>query len=302
MKAARIHAYGHSDQILVEEVDRPAPAPHELLVKIRDAGVNPVDWKIREGFMAKVAPAQFPLTLGQDFCGEVIALGNGSTGVAIGDVVFGFARGAYAEYAIAAPEQIARKPATVSDAVAAALPTPGLTALQIVMNVVEPQPGQTVLIHGAAGSVGSIATQLCLARSARVIATAAAHDAEYLTMLRVGQVIDYETRRFEHEVKGVDAVIDTVGGDTFVRSLGVLRKDGVIATTVATTDSAKGLPVRAVRVLMSKNGADLAELARLVDQGVVEPRTAHVLPLAAARQAQELIQTGRSAEKLVLET
>jgi NADPH:quinone reductase-like Zn-dependent oxidoreductase len=301
MKAARIHAYGHSDQILVEDVSRPAPGSQEILVRIRDAGVNPVDWKIREGYMAKVAPARFPLTLGQDFCGEVIALGDGASGVAVGDAVYGFARGTYAEYAIALPDEIARKPG-VADEIAAALPTPGLTALQIVAGVVQPSPGQTVLIHGAAGSVGSIATQLCLARGARVIATAAAHDAAYLTLLRVSQVIDYEARRFEHEVRDVDAVVDTVGRDVFERSLGVLRKDGVIVTTVGPTDLAKGKPVRAVHLVMRKDASGLVELARLVDQRVIEPRAAHVLPLDAARQAQELVQTGRSAEKLVLAT
>src|SRR5690349_25067895 len=103
MKAARIHAYGHSDQIFVEDISQPTPGPNEVLVKIRDAGVNPVDWKIREGYMAKAVPRTFPFTLGQDFCGEVLALGSAVRGVQAGDEVYGFANGAYAEYAVVAP-------------------------------------------------------------------------------------------------------------------------------------------------------------------------------------------------------
>jgi NADPH:quinone reductase-like Zn-dependent oxidoreductase len=302
MKAARIHAYGHSDQILVEDISQPAPAPNEVLVKIRDAGVNPVDWKIREGFMARVAPRSFPFTLGQDFCGEVLALGSDVTDCEAGDEVYGFANGAYAEYAVVSPDMFASKPRTVHDTIAAGLPTPGLTALQIVNNVVQPEPGQTILIHGAAGGVGTIATQLCLAKGARVIATASALDIAYLMSLGVAQVIDYKIERFEDKVPEVNAVIDLVGKDTFARSVGVLRDRALLITTVGPIDPAKGHAIRAMKFVMQKNKADLETLARLVDEGVVKPRGTRVLPLDAAREAQELTQTGRAAEKLVLRT
>jgi NADPH:quinone reductase-like Zn-dependent oxidoreductase len=299
MKAVRIHAYGHSDQILVEDVSQPAPAPDEVLVRIRDAGVNPVDWKIREGFMANVAPRTFPFTLGQDLCGEILALGSEVEDVEAGDEVYGFANGAYAEYAVVTPDMVASKPTTIDDAIAATLPTPGLTALQLV-RAVQPARGQTVLIHGAAGAVGSIATQLVLASGARVIGTSAGEDAAYLTSLGVAQVIDYKVQRFEDRVRDADTVIDLVGGDTFARSLGVLREGGFIITTVASTDAAKSRPVRASRIVMKRDKADLEELARLVDRGALEPRPARVLPLAAAREAQELSQSGRSRDKIVL--
>ncbi len=302
MKAVRIHAYGHSDQIHVEEVSQPTPGPRQVLVKIRDAGVNPIDWKIREGYMASAVPRQFPFTLGQDFCGEVLALGSNVTDIEAGDEVYGFANGTYAEYAVATPDLIASKPDTVDDAVAAALPTPGVTALQIVNNIVKPQPNQAILIHGAAGGVGSIATQLCIARGARVIATASIADAAYLTSLGVAEVIDYRSEKFEAKVRDIDAVIDLVGKDTFARSLGVMRGSGLIVTTVGPTEPAKGHPVRAVHIVAKRNQADLEELARLVDEGVVEPRGARVLPLEAAREAQDLSQAGRAPEKLVLDT
>lgn len=300
MKAARIHAYGHSTQILVEDISQPTPGPNEVLVKIRDAGVNPVDWKIREGYLAKAVPRTFPFTLGQDFCGEVLALGSAVTGIEAGDEVYGFANGAYAEYAVVAPDMLASKPATVDDATAAGLPTPGLTALQIVTHHVEPKPGQEILIHGAGGGVGSIATQLCLAAGARVVATAASKDADYLRSLGVAQVIDYKTQRFEEALRALDAVIDLVGGDTFARSIAVLRDDGVLVTTVGPIAPAQGHPIRAVQFVMQKRDADLEQLARLVDQGVVRPRHARVMPLAEAREAQDLNQTGRATEKIVL--
>ena len=300
MKAARIHAYGHSDQIVVEDISQPVPGPREVLVRIRDAGVNPIDWKIREGYMAKVVPRTFPFTLGQDFCGEVLALGSEVTGVEAGDEVYGFANGAYAEYAVVSPHLFTSKPQTVPDTVAAGLPTPGLTALQIT-KVLQPAHGQTILIHGAAGAVGSIATQRCLSKGARVVATASADDAEYLLSLGVEQVIDYKAERFEAKVRNVDAVIDLVGRETFARSLDVLRQDGTIITSVGPTDPAMGKRAHAVQFVMKRNKADLAELARLVDEGVIVPRGARTLPLEAVREAQDLSQTGRAQEKLVLE-
>ncbi len=303
MRAVRIHAYGHSDQVRVEDIPVPSPGPDDVLVRIHAAGINPVDWKIREGFLAKAAPHAFPLTLGQDFAGKVISFGERVTGVEASDTVYGFANGAYAEYAVVSPSMIVSKPRTVDDVTAAELPTPGLTALQIVRDAIQPQQEQTIVIHGGAGGVGSIATQLCLSKGARVIATASSRDAAYLEGLGVIQVIDYESERFEDKVKEVDAVIDLVGGDTLARSLGVIRKGGVVATTVGPLDLADAARrgVRGIQIVMRKNASDLEELARLVDEGVVKPRPARVMALAEARTAQDLNQSGRSSEKLVLE-
>lgn len=301
MKAARIHAYGHSDQIDLEEVARPEPTTTEVLVRIHDAGVNPVDWKIREGYYAQRAPKSLPFTLGQDFCGLALAVGEGVEGLTTGEEIYGFANGTYAEYAIVSSDMFASKPFTTRDALAAALPTPGLTALQLVNEVVQPQRGQRILIHGAAGSVGSIATQLCLANGARVVATASRHDEGYLTALGVEEVIDYRADRFEDVVSGLDAVIDLIGGNTFARTVDIVRPGGVVATTVGPTDAADGKPIRAVQIVMRRNKRDLETLAHLVDTGVIVPRDPDVLPLEAARHAQELSQSGRAPRKIVLE-
>jgi NADPH:quinone reductase-like Zn-dependent oxidoreductase len=295
MKAARIHEYGHSDRIQIDDVLVPAQSSTDVLVRIDAAGVNPVDWKIREGFMAKRGAARaFPFTLGQDFAGQVIAVGEDVTGIEADEEVYGFANGAYAEFAVVSPESIANKPITVDDATAAALPTPGLTALQAV-RAIDPQPGQTVLIHGAAGGVGSIATQLCLARGARVLATASSRDADYLRSLGVAEVIDYKTQRFEDFAHDVDAAIDVVGGETQRRTLAILKPTGKLVSTVGLVDQARG-----IALVMKRNPDDLRELARLVDAGTIKPHGTRVLPLEQASAAQDLNQQGKTSDKLVL--
>jgi NADPH:quinone reductase-like Zn-dependent oxidoreductase len=294
MKAVRIHAYGHSDQLRLEDVEVPQPAGDEILVRISAAGMNPVDWKIREGLLAAAWPTHFPWILGQDFAGEVIAVGEDVTDFEGSESVYGFANGAYAEYSVVSPALIASKPLTVHDTVAAALPTPGLTALQLVRDVVQPRRDDTVLIHGAAGGVGSIAAQLCIARKARVIATASAADAPYLEAMGVARVIDYRAERFEDHARGVTAVIDLVGGETLERSVALVGDGGLVVTTVARITGARGF-------VMRKNAADLRELAALVDAGTVRSRAARILPLADASIAQDLNQQHRTSDKLVLE-
>ena len=212
MKAIRIHTYGDVNTLQLEEAPTLAIESDQLLVRIRDAGVNPIDWKIREGYLKSRMPANFPLTMGQDFAGEVVEQGKDVQSFNIGDRVFGFAQGTYAEYAAAPASTVAVMPRSLTFEVAAALPTAGSTALQIIRDVVKAQSGMTILIHGAAGGVGSFATQVARHLGARVIATATgADDIAYLTSLGVEQVIDFKKERFEEQVHGADAVVDLVG-------------------------------------------------------------------------------------------
>ncbi|HTR56528.1 MAG TPA: NADP-dependent oxidoreductase [Kofleriaceae bacterium] len=302
MKAARIHAYGHSDQIQLEDITIPSPGPDEVLVRISAAGVNPIDWKLREGFMP--GARRLPFTLGQDFAGDVIAVGSNVAMFTASDDVYGFADGAYAQYAVTTPDMISTKPLTVHDAIAASLPTPGLTAMQIVAELErDGQHPRDVLIHGAAGAVGSIAVQLCIAHGMRVTATAAAKDFAYLKQLGVARVIDYKRERFEAAVSGIGAVIDVIGGDTLARSFAVMARGATIVSTVGAIDQAVAAShgVRGIRIVMRKNAADLGELAALVDRGVIKPHALRLMPLAAARQAQDLKQAGTSSELLVLD-
>ena len=302
MKAIRIHEYGDAGTLKLEELPRLPITDDQVLVRIHDAGVNPIDWKIRQGYMKQVMPATFPMTIGQDFAGEVVEIGKNVTEFAAGDRVFGFAQGTYAEYAAAPVLTVARIPSSVDFATAAALPTAGSTALQIIRDVVAAKPGMTVLIHGAAGGVGSYASQIAKNLGARVLGTATGVDVEYLTSLGLAQVIDFKRERFEDKATGLDAVVDLVGGETLARSYGVFKKGGVLVTTVQPIDesAAKRGGIRAVHVIMRRNAADLAELARLVENGALKPRLFKTMDLSQAREAQELSEMGKTQGKVIL--
>lgn len=302
MKAIRIYEYGNADTLKLDEAPQLSIEDDQILVRVRDAGVNPIDWKIRQGYMKQVMPANFPLTLGQDFAGEVVERGKAVDQFAIGNRVFGFAQGTYAEYAAAPISTVAAMPKSMDFATAAALPTAGSTALQIIRDIVKAAPGITVLIHGAAGGVGSFASQIARNMGARVIGTATGPDLDYLKSLHVDEVIDFKRERFEEKAGGVDAVVDLVGGETLARSYAVVKKGGVLVTTVQPVDEsvAKQAGIRAVQMFMKRNAADLAELARLVEKGAVKPRVSQTMELRQAREAQELSETGRAQGKVVL--
>lgn len=302
MKAIRIHEYGDAGTLKLEDIPRLSITEGQILVRIRDVGVNPIDWKIRQGYLKQVMPATFPMTIGQDFAGEVVDVGKTVKQFVAGERVFGFAHGTYAEYAAAPASTVASIPNSMDFATAAALPTAGSTALQIIRDVMNAKSGMSILIHGAAGGVGSYASQIATNLGARVIGTATGADIEYLKSLDVDEVIDYKRERFEDRVTDVDAVVDLVGGETLSRSYALVRKGGVLATTVQPIDesAAKRSGIRAVQVVMKRNAADLAELARLVEKGALKPRLSKTMNLSQAREAQELSEGGKTAGKVIL--
>jgi NADPH:quinone reductase-like Zn-dependent oxidoreductase len=301
IKAIRISQYGGSEQLKYEEGPLPEIGPGHVLAKVRYAGVNPIDWKIREGQMKQFRPASFPLTLGQDFAGEIVAGGSDSGGFRTGERVFGFGDGTYAEFTAAAITYIAPIPEKVDFAVVAALPTPGVTALQAIRDCVQPKPGTRILIHGAAGSVGSLATQIAKRWGAQVIGTASGEDIVYLRALGHVQIVDYKHERFE-SVGQVDAVLDLIGGETATRSFAIVKKGGVMVSTVggANAELAAQAGIRGINLVSKGNTADLAELASLVEHGGVKPRMGEVFRLEQAREAQDAIQGGRAIGKILL--
>lgn len=302
MKVAQIYSYGNSDKIKIENAPRPRAEKNQVLVKIHDAGVNPVDWKIREGFMSPAHPT-FPMTLGHDFAGEVIELGPNVTDFQAGDRIFGFTHGSYAEFAVADVERIALVPDDMDLATAAAIPTPGLTAWQAMTDVAHVRSGQKVLIHGAGGSVGSIAAQIAIWKDARVYAVASSEDRAFLEKLGVEKVIDYKTQHFEELVKDIDLVLDLVGGDTMKRSFEVMKKDAIAISTVGSFKEAEAQSyrVRGVNFVMNQNATDLAEIAELADKKIIQVRVGEILPLAEARHAQDLSQKGHVHGKVVIQ-
>ncbi len=300
MKAIRFHSYGHSDRLQLEDAPPPRLKEGEVLVRVRAAGVNPVDWKIREGALKEVRPQSFPAGVGQDVAGE-IAQAPPSSGFSAPDRVYGLVWGAYAEFAAARPEWLAPMPRSLGFDEAAAVPLAGLTAWQAV-EACAVSPGQRVLIHGAAGGVGSFAAQLCRWKGARVTATASELDFPYLRSLGVEPLIDYRRERFEQRAGEVDAVIDLIGGETLERSYGLVRREGAIVTTLGRIDerACEERGIRGVALFMKADGAQLRELSRLIDEGFLRPRLDRILPLDSARQAQDLSQQGRAHGKIVL--
>jgi len=300
MKAIRIHAYGDASQIKLEDAQRPQLKDNEVLVQIHDAGVNPVDWKIREGL--RKSKSAFPLTLGQDFAGEVMDVGSNVRVFQVGDKVLGVAPGAYAEFAAVPADHIALIPSDMDFKTAAGLPTPAMTAWQAVIDLGQIRKGQKVLVHGAGGSVGSLAMQLAIWRGGQVFVTAGSEDIGYLRDFKVSQIIDYKSQKFEELVKDIDLVIDVIGGETLKKSLSVLKDGGRLITTVGPIPEkeTREKNITAIHFSMKSDGNQLGQLADLVTQGVLELRLGETYPLAKASQAQESVKKGHTHGKVIL--
>lgn len=303
MKAVRIHQYGGPEVLAHVEMKRPTPGPNEVLINVQAASVNPVDWKLRAGYMKDVFPLTFPATLGWDVSGTVEEAGADVTRFKRGDEVYALLEGgAYAEYAAARETVVARKPRTVDHIQAATVPVAGLTAWQALFEVAQLTAGQKVLIHAAAGGVGNFAVQLAKAKGAYVIGTASGKNQAFLRELGVDKAVDYQTTRFEDVAHDVDVVLDTIGGDTQERSFKVLKKGGILVSLVQppSQESAAKYGVRALFYGAHASSSDLAEIAKLIDNGKVKPVVETVLPLAEARRAHELSESGHGRGKIVL--
>ena len=306
MKAVRIHTYGGPEVLKFEDAPRPEPAPGEVLIKVNAAGVNPIDWKIRAGHLKDHRPYVFPLILGWDVSGIIEANGLGGTRFKNSDEVYARSdvarNGAYAEYIVAKQVQVAQKPKLIDHIHAASIPLAALTAWQALFDAAGLSAGQRVLIHGAAGGVGSFAVQLAKWKETHVIGTASARNQAFIQELGADESIDYTKTRFDDVVRDVDVVFDTVAGETQTRSWKVLKKGGILVS-IASPPSAEDAGKNGVRqafVFMVPNASQLAEIAKLVDSGKLKPVVETVLPLSDARRAHELSQTGHTRGKIVL--
>ncbi|MDI1443034.1 NADP-dependent oxidoreductase [Polyangium sp. 6x1] len=306
MKAVRLHAFTGIDDLRYEDAPRPRPKPGEILIRVHAAAVNPVDIAVAAGRMQERIPSTLPLILGWDVSGVVEEIGEGATRFQRGDAVFAYLSGgrdgAFAEYVTANEADVLPKPKTVDHVHAAAIPLTGVTAWKSLVETANLSAGQTVLIHGGSGGVGTMAVQIAKARGARVIATASAKNLEHLRSIGADQVIDYQATRFEDVVKDVDVVLDTVGKDTQERSYKVLKKGGLLVVIVGkpSPEKAQEFGVRAVRVGAGPNAAQLAEVARLVDEGRIRPVVSEIFPLQDTRRALEQIKTGHTRGKAVI--
>ncbi len=307
MKAVSIYSYGGPEVLVCEDAPRPHPGAGEVLVRIHAAGINPVDWKIREGKLKDMLHHTFPLVLGWDFSGVVETMGAATTRLKVGDDVYSrpdVARdGAYAEFIVVKETELALKPKSIDHIHAAALPLAGLTAWQALFDAAGLVAGQRVLIHAAAGGVGHLAVQLAKWKGAHVSGTASARNHDFVRQLGADVVVDHHAVRFEKAVEPVDVVFDTVGGETQDRSWDVLKPGGILVsiTTPPSAEIARARGLRQAFVFTQPNAAQLTELAQLTDAGKLKVCVETVLPLFEAKRGQELSEHGHSRGKIVLQ-
>jgi NADPH:quinone reductase-like Zn-dependent oxidoreductase len=306
MKAVCIYGYGGPEVLVYEDAPCPRPRDGEVLVRVHAAGINPVDWKVREGQFKDMIPVSLPLVLGWDVSGVVESVGAGVTRLAAGDEVFSrpdMSRdGAYAEYIVIAESEVALKPKSIDHVHAAAMPMAGLTAWQALFDAAGLCAGQRVLIHGAAGGVGHLAIQLAKFRGAYVICNASEHQHLFVRELGADRIVDYDTECFEDVLEPVDVVFDTIGGDVQERSWKVLKRGGMLVSIVAppSAETAAKHGVRQAFVMSQANAGQLAEIAKLADAEKLKVIVETVLPLADATRGQELSERGHTRGKIVL--
>jgi NADPH:quinone reductase-like Zn-dependent oxidoreductase len=284
MKAIVIHNFGGIDELRLEEVPIPQAGPGQVLVRVRAAGVGPWDALVRTGQSG--LPQPLPLTPGSDIAGVVEGTGEEIFGVTNPSFT-----GGYAEYALAANDSIAAKPSSLNFVEAASAPVVAVTAWQMLFDRAKIERGQSVLVQGAAGNVGAYVVALAHWAGARAIAVADACDAAYLRGLGAEKTIDYHDQRFEDEAANVDAVIDTVGGETQARSFAVLRRGGVIVSSVSqpSPELAERYGVRGDYFIVAVRRPQLERIAQLFEGGVLKADIGVVLPLSDARRAHEML-------------
>jgi NADPH:quinone reductase-like Zn-dependent oxidoreductase len=305
MKAACIREFGPPSVIIIDDLRRPKPSSGQLLVRAVGAGVGHWDALVREG--KSELKQRLPLILGSELSGIVEAVGEGVANFKPGDEVYGATNGmftgAYVEYSLASYGMMAAKPKKLTHIEAASSPIGAVTAWQMLFEYGGAAAGQTVLIHGAAGNVGAYAVQLARHAGLRIVATANTTDLEYVKTLGAEQVVDYRTTRFEDVVSGVDVVLDTVGGDTQHRSLGVLKRNGILVSVVSKIpeEAQKQFGVRAAFFYVEVTTGRLNKITELFDNETLTPQVGTVLPLEDARAAHELLGASHKRGKIVLQ-
>jgi NADPH:quinone reductase-like Zn-dependent oxidoreductase len=303
-RALRIHAYGGPEGLKLDEIPVPIPAAGQVLVQVKAAGVNGLDWKIREGFVRDAFPLALPAVLGIELAGMVIQTGPDVSRLTVGDRVMGSlgGLGAYADYVAIDEAKLSLTPEPLTDVAAAALPVATLTAWQALRADGEIKPGHRVLIHGAAGGVGGFAVQFAKAAGATVFATASGTSREHVLSLGADTVIDRSADRFEDRAKNIELVLDLVGGETLDRSWQILTPDGVIVSTAAPDVAARAPTGRRGRWFMMQGDPQrLRAIADAVISGTVRSTIAEVTGFAGPAAAIERNQRGHAPGKMVLD-
>jgi NADPH:quinone reductase-like Zn-dependent oxidoreductase len=304
MKAVVAHEYGKPEVLKFEQVPRPEPNEDQALVRVIASGVNPADPLTLSGKYASEWGTRLPLIPGYEIAGIVEKTGAKIKNLKVGDAVYGYPTfgGGWADYVAVKEWEVAAKPKSLNFVEAGAVPMGALTAWQSLVNAAHLQPGQTILIHGGSGGVGSFAVQIAKARGARVIATASTANQDLLKQLGADVAIDYTKQKFEDVAKDVDAVLDPIGKDTLARSYDVVKKGGIVLSLVGGLDRAE-LEKRGIRgasVWVRPDAGDLGQIAQMIDGGKIKPIVTKILPLGEAIAAQEQAETHHTRGKIVL--
>ena len=308
MKAVAIERYGGPDVLQLRELPMPELREHDLLIEVHAASVNPVDWKIREGYLEGLLNHQFPLILGWDVAGVVAETGPGATRFKRGDEVFSRTdisrNGTYAEYVAVDEKYVAMKPVNLSFEEAASIPLVGLTTWQALVDYAGMKKNDKVLIHAGAGGVGTFAIQLAKSKGCRVATTCSTNHVDFLKSLGADHVVDYTKSDFSIELHGYDIVFDTVGGETYRKSFKVLnQQQGVMISILQQPDHelAESTGVRTGYLFMQPNGEHLAQIGKLLESGKIKPVVGGVLPLADVRKAHDMSQSRHVLGKIILQ-
>jgi NADPH:quinone reductase-like Zn-dependent oxidoreductase len=297
MRAVVLHETGGPEVLRYEEIERPEPGQGEVLIRVRAASVNPIDWKYRRG----MAQRELPAVLGNEVSGQVE--GSRADGFTEGEEVFGWAAsGGYAEFATAAAGAIAKKPAGVTHEQATAIPVGGTTSWQALFDAGGLQRGQTALVAGAAGGVGHFGVQFAKRAGARVIGTGSSRNRDFVLGLGADQYVDYTQQEVAEAVSDVDVALDTVGGETTASLVPTVREGGVLVTIAGAPpeEAARERGARAELLVSSPNAELLVRIAEMVASDEVHVEIAEVLPLTEAARAQELSESGHTRGKIVL--
>lgn len=302
MKAAQL-IKNNGSQAVVQDVGKPQVAKGKVLVEVHEAGVNPFDWKVRDGGMPTT------VTLGGDFAGKVVEVGPGVEGLRPGDEIYGMSgvfnggSGSFAQYDLVDPHTVAPRPKSLSETEAGALPLTGMMALAALTEVLRLSAGQKLLIHGGAGGIGSIAIQIAKHLGAYVAVTCTAGQIDYVKSLGADEAIDFTSQRFEDVIHSYDAVYDLVGGDAYRRSYQVLRPGGTIISSLEEPDRElmDRYNVNAFYESFDVTTERLNRLAEMADQGVIKVHVDKTFPLDEANEAMEYQKQVHPRGKVVID-
>ncbi|CAM3686286.1 MULTISPECIES: NADP-dependent oxidoreductase [Paenibacillus] len=309
MKAIIIEQYGGKEQLKEADIPKPTPGEQQVIVKLHATSINPIDWKLREGYLMTMMPFEFPIILGWDAAGVVDEVGEQVTSFKVGDRVFARPettnRGTYAEFTAVDTHLLAKIPENLTFEEAACVPLAGLTAWQCLFDFGNIQKGEKVLIHAGAGGVGTFAVQLAKHAGAYVATTAGTHNVDLLKSLGADEVIDYKKHDFEKVLSGYDFVLDSLGGENQEKSFTILKNGGKLASIVSEPNQEKAAQknIKSGNVWLNPNGSQLAKMADLLEQNKLKVLIGHRFPLSVEgiREAHAISESHHAKGKIVIE-